>query len=101
MTSQEVKQLKDSLKPFKKERKALESEVNEIEKRHKLLKTKHQKILKHLENKCTYWTMVDELLLKIRTRNNYVNISSSIKPDSDNLTEKYLEAALKHLKVNI
>jgi len=96
--SQQLKPLKDNLKPFKKEKKALESEVNEIEKRYKQLKTKHQSVLKILENKCSYWIMVDELLLKIRLINNSTNNLILIKPNSDTLADKYLEAIWKHLK---
>lgn len=99
-TSQQLKPLKDNLKPFKKEKKALEFEVNEIEKRYKQLKTKHQYVLKTLENKCSYWILVDELLLKIRLINNSTNNLILIKPNSDTLADKYLEAVLKHLKVN-
>lgn len=100
-TSQQLKQLKDGLKHFKKDRKSLESEVNEVEKRYKQLKTKHQSVLKTLENKCNYWTMVDELLLKIRIKNNHTNNLTIIPLDSDTLADKHLEAILKHLKVNI
>jgi len=99
--SQQLKQLKDRLKHFKKDRKSLESEVNEVEKQYKLLKTKHQSVLKTLENKCNYWTMVDELLLKIRIKNNHINNLAIIPLDSDTLASKHLEAILKHLKVNI
>jgi len=98
---QQLKQLKDGLRSFKRERKTLESEVNEVEKRYKQLKTKHQNVLKTVENKCTYWTMVDELLLKIRIKNNHINNSIAIAPDADTFADKYLEAVLKHLKVNI
>lgn len=99
--SQQLKPLKDNLKLFKKDKKSLESEVNEVEKRYKQLKTKHQSVLKTLENKCTYWIMVDELLLKIRLKNNYINNLILIKPNSDTLADKHLEAVSKHLKVNI
>jgi len=98
--SQQLKQLKDGLKHFKKDRKSLESEVNEVEKQYKQLKTKHQSVLKTLENKCNYWTMVDELLLKIRIKNNHINNLTIIPLDSDTLAGKHLEAILKHLKVN-
>jgi len=101
LISQQLKQLKDSLKHFKKDRKILESEVNEVEKRYKQLKTKHQSALKMLENKCNYWTMVDELLLKIRIKNNYINNLILIPSNSDTLAGKHLEAILKHLKVHI
>lgn len=101
LTSQKLKQLKDCLRPFKRERKTLESEVNEIEKRYKQLKTKHQNVLRIVENKCTYWTIVDELLLKIRIKNNHINNLIAIAPDADTLAEKKLEVVLKHLKVNI
>ncbi|XP_026810785.1 uncharacterized protein LOC113552228 [Rhopalosiphum maidis] len=97
-TSQQLKQLKDSLKHFKKDRKTLESEVNEVEKRYKQLKTKHQSALKTFENKCNYWTMVDDLLLKIIIKNNHVNNLTIIPSDSDTLAGKHLEAILKHLK---
>lgn len=100
-TSQQLKQLKDSLKHFKKDRKTLESEVNEVEKRYKQLKTKHQSTLKTFENKCNYWTMVDDLLLKIIIKNNHVNNLTIIPSDSDTLAGKHLEAILKHLKVCI
>lgn len=99
LTSQELKNLKDSIKPYKKERKSLESEINEIEKRYKQLKTKHQHLHKTLENKCNYWLTVDELLLKIRTKNNHINDLIVITPDSDILANKHLEAVLKNLKV--
>lgn len=89
------------MKSFKKERKTLESEVNEIEKRYKQLKTKHQGVLKTLENKCTYWITVDELLLKIRTKSNHISNLTAITPDSNVLADKHLEAMLRHLKVNI
>jgi len=100
-TSQQLKQIKDNLKQFKKDRKQLESEVNEIEKRYKQLKTKHQSLMKTLENKITYWTLVDDLLLKIRIKNNCINNLTLITPNSYTLVDKYLEAVLKHLKVNI
>lgn len=100
-TSQQLKQLKDSLKFFKKDRKTLESELNETEKRLKQLKSKHQNVLKVLENECSYWTIVDELLLKIRIKNNQINNLIIITPNSDTLASKQLEAVLKHLKVNI
>lgn len=101
LTSQELKRLKDNMKLFKKERKTLESELNEIEKRYKQLKTKHQHLHKTLENKCNYWITVDELLLKLRTKTNNVNDLIEITPDSDILTNKYMEAVLKNLKVII
>jgi len=101
LTSQQLKQLKDGLKHFKKDRKTLEFEVNEVEKRYKQLKTKHQSVLKTLENKSNYWAMVDELLLKIRIKNNHINNLTLISLDSDTLVGKHLEAILKHLKVNI
>lgn len=101
LASQQLKQLKDNLKPFKKDRKTLESEVSEIEKRYKQLKTKHQNSLKTLENKCNYWIMIDELLLKIRTKYNNVNNLTQITPDAETIVDKHLEAVLKHLKVNI
>lgn len=102
LISQELKKLKDNMKLFKKERKTLESEVNEIEKRHKQLKTKHQNLHKTLENKCNYWMTVDELLLKIRTKNNQINVLTVITLDSNVLTNKHqLEGMLKNLKVNI
>jgi len=101
LTSQQLKQLKDSLKHFKKDRKILESEVNEVEKRYKQLKTKHQNALKMMENKCNYWTMVDELLLKIRIKNNHINNLILIPSNSDTLAGKHLETILKHLKVHI
>jgi len=101
LTSQQLKQLKDGLKHFKKDRKSLESNVNEVEKRYKQLKTKHQNVLKTLENKCNYWTMIDELLLKIRVKNNHINNLTIIPLDSDTLAGKHLETILKHLKVNI
>jgi len=100
-TSQQLKQLKDGLRHFKKDKKSLESEVNEVEKQYKQLKTKHQSVLKTLENKCNYWTMVDELLLKIRIKNNHIDNLTIIPLDSDTLAGKHLEAILKHLKVNI
>lgn len=99
--SHQLKQLKDSLKPFKKDKKTLESEVNDVEKQYKQLKTKHQNVFKILENKCTYWIMVDELLLKIRLKHNYLSNLILIKPNSDTLVDKHLEAVSKHLKVNI
>lgn len=100
-TSQQLKQLKDGLRHFKRDKKSLEFEVNEVEKQYKQLKTKHQSVLKMLENKCNYWTMVDELLLKIRIKNNHIDNLTIIPLDSDTLTGKHLEAILKHLKVNI
>lgn len=100
-TSQQLKQLKESLKPFKKDKKSLENEVNEIEKRYKQLKVKHQNMQKTFENKYTYWIMIDELLLKIRTKYNHVNNLTQITPDAETLADKRLEAVLKHLKVNI
>lgn len=100
LSSQQLKQLKDSLKHFKKDRKSLETEVNEVEKRYKQLKTKHQSVFKTLENKCNYWTMVDELLLRIRIKNNHISNLTLLSPDSDILAGKHLEAILKHIKVN-
>lgn len=99
--SQNLKHLKDNLKHFKKDRKSLESEINEVEKRYKQLKTKHQNVLKTLENRCAYWTLIDEILLKIRLKNSYTNNAIQITLDSDILADKNLEAVLKHLKVNI
>lgn len=99
-TSQQLKQLKDDLKPHKKDRKSLELEVNDAERLYKQLKTKHQKVLKNLESKCTYWTMADELLLKIKTKSNCINYSSAITINSNTLEVKNLEAVVKHLKVN-
>lgn len=101
VTSQQLKQLKDNLKPFKNDRKILESEVNDIEKQYKQLKAKHQNMFKTLESKCTYWTMIDELLLKIRTMYNHVNNLMQITPNSETIVNKNLESLLKHLKVNI
>lgn len=100
-TSQQLKHLKENLKLFKKEKKTMEFEVNEIEKQYKQLKTKHQGVLKTLENKCTYWITVDELLLKMRTKSNHISNLTLITPDSNALADKHLEAVLKHLKVNI
>lgn len=100
MTSQNLKQLKESLKHFKKEKKTLESEINEIEKQYKQLNTKHQIILKTLENKCTYWTTVDELLLKIKMKCDYINNLTLNVRDSDILSDKHLETLMKYLKVN-
>lgn len=99
--SQQLKQLKDNLKSFKKDRKTLESEMNEVEKRFKQIKIKHQNSLKTLENKCNYWIMIDELLLKIRTKYNNVNNLMQITPDAETIVDKHLETVLKHLKVNI
>lgn len=100
-TSQQLKQLKDGLRHFKRDKKSLEFEVNEVEKQYKQLKTKHQSVLKTLENKCNYWTMIDELLLKFRIKNNHIDNLTIIPLDSDTLAGKHLEAILKHLKVNI
>lgn len=100
-TGQQLKRLKDGgLKAFKKDRKVLENELNETEKRYKQLKPKHQNMLKTLENKNSYWTSVGELSLKIRTKNNYINNLMLITPDSDTLRDKNIEAMLKHLKVS-
>lgn len=101
LTSQQLKQLKNDLRPFKKNRKTLESDFNDIEKQYKQLKLKHQNILKTLENKCTYSIMVDELLIKIRIKNNHINNLTMITPNADTLADKNIEAVLKHLKVNI
>lgn len=101
LASQQLKQLKDDLRNFKKDRKILESNVNDIEKRYKQLKSKHQNLLKTLENNCTYWIMVEELLLKIQIKNNHINNFTLITPDADTLIDKNLESVLKHLKVNI
>lgn len=98
--SQQFKQFKDNLKYFKKDRKTLECELNETEKRFKQLKSKHQNVYKTLENGCVYWKTIDELLLKIRIKNNHVNNLILITPSSHTLADKHLEAVLRHLKVN-
>lgn len=95
------KQLKEGLRHFKKDRKTLESDMNDIEKRYKQLKSKHQNLFKTLESNCTYWIMVEELLLKIRIKNNHINNFTLITPAADMFVDKNLEAVLKHLKVNI
>lgn len=101
LTSQQLKQLKDGLRHFKKDRKTLEFDVNNIEKRYKQQKSRHQNLLKTLENNCTYWIMVEELLLKIRIKNNHINNFTLITPGADMLVDKNLEAVMKHFKVNI
>lgn len=99
-TSQQFKQLKESLKPFKKEKKTLESEMNEIEKQFKQLKTTHQSVLKTMEFKCTFWITIDETLLKMKIKRDHITNLTQITKDTDNLTDKYLESVLKYLKVN-